>query len=145
MESFGSLVDRLTIETNRLQQVGSKIDPEAMASIQRQIEILKHEIDDYFFLASTGEMEFEEPKNKAYLNEASTSTQCKDMAEAISHLAKSNITLWNLEDERRDKSLPDMQRLKAADKVSVVNKERNFYIDEVNRLFREKFSDPVKV
>lgn len=52
----------------------------------------------------------------------------------VDKLTIANCRLWHLEDRRRDKSLPDTERLKAADLVAVVNGERNSLIDEIDRL-----------
>jgi hypothetical protein len=52
----------------------------------------------------------------------------------VDKLTIANVRLWHLEDRRRDRSLPDEERLKAADLVAVVNGERNMLIDEIDRL-----------
>lgn len=52
----------------------------------------------------------------------------------VDKLAIENIRLWHLEDRRRDRSLPDSERLKAADTVAVVNSKRNALIDEIDQL-----------
>lgn len=49
-------------------------------------------------------------------------------------LSVANLRLWMLEDKRRDLSLPDSERLKAADTVSAVNQQRNDLIDEIDQL-----------
>jgi len=51
---------------------------------------------------------------------------------AIDKLTIANIRLWHLEDQRRDKSLSDEERLAACDMVSVVNGQRNDLIDEID-------------
>ena len=50
----------------------------------------------------------------------------------VDKLTIANIRLWHLEDARRDRALPDRDRLAAADKVAVVNQERNNLIDEID-------------
>ena len=55
----------------------------------------------------------------------------------IDQLTIANIKLWHLEDKRRDKSLSDKERLKAADIVSIVNGQRNNLIDEIDELLSE--------
>ena len=64
----------------------------------------------------------------------------------IDKLTIANIRLWQLEDMRRDKILPDKERLKAADKVSVVNSQRNCLIDEIDQyvsnIFGTKLTNP---
>ncbi|WP_321376965.1 DUF4254 domain-containing protein [Trichococcus shcherbakoviae] len=52
----------------------------------------------------------------------------------VDKLTIANIRLWHLEDKRRNQSLPDDERLNAADAVSVVNSERNALIDEIDRM-----------
>jgi hypothetical protein len=55
----------------------------------------------------------------------------------VDKLSIANIRLWHLEDKRRDLSLSDKDRLEAADMVSVVNKERNGLIDEIDVLLND--------
>ena len=50
----------------------------------------------------------------------------------IDKLTIANIRLWHLEDVRRDRSLTDAERLKAADAISVVNSQRNDLMDEID-------------
>ena len=42
--------------------------------------------------------------------------------------------LWDLEDQRRDTSKSDEERLAAADTVSVVNKKRNDLVEQVDKV-----------
>jgi len=59
------------------------------------------------------------------------------LGSAIDKLAIANIRLWHLEDQRRDRSLPDAERLTACDMVSAVNAERNALIDEIDQLIHD--------
>ena len=52
----------------------------------------------------------------------------------VDKLTIANIRLWHLEDDRRDTGKSDAERLAAADKVSVVNSQRNALIDEIDEL-----------
>ena len=54
----------------------------------------------------------------------------------IDKLSIANIRLWHLEDRRRDMARTDRERLTAADAVSVVNKQRNDLIDEIDLFLR---------
>lgn len=66
----------------------------------------------------------------------------------IDKLTICNIRLWALEDLRRDKSLTDKKRLEAADKVSIVNSQRNQLIDEIDELINKSIqsgSAPVQL
>lgn len=58
----------------------------------------------------------------------------------IDKLSIANIRLWHLEDKRRDLLLPDKKRLEAADTVSIVNKERNNLIDEIDMLLNDSIA-----
>jgi len=50
----------------------------------------------------------------------------------VDKLTIANIRLWHLEDQRRDLSLSDAKRLQAADKIAIVNSERNDLMDEID-------------
>jgi hypothetical protein len=52
----------------------------------------------------------------------------------VDKLTIANIRLWHLEDARRDATKSDAERLAAADKVSVVNSQRNALIDEIDAM-----------
>jgi len=55
----------------------------------------------------------------------------------VDKLTIANIRLWHLEDVRRDKTLPDKDRLAAADAIAEVNQQRNDLMDEIDEfLFR---------
>jgi hypothetical protein len=58
------------------------------------------------------------------------------MGSLVDKLTIANIRLWHLEDKRRDKSLPDAERLEAADTVAVVNRQRNQLVDEIDTLLQ---------
>jgi len=60
-----------------------------------------------------------------------------DLLSEINFLRTHNRNLWALEDERRDKSLDDTQRLRAADEVAKENKKRNDTIDRIDELVKE--------
>jgi hypothetical protein len=63
----------------------------------------------------------------------------------IDKLTIANIRLWHLEDARRDRSLPDKDRLAAADAISVVNKERNDLMDEIDEFIYKAAHGKVKL
>ncbi len=63
----------------------------------------------------------------------------------IDKLTIANIRLWHLEDMRRDLSLPDKKRLEAADKISIVNSERNDLMDEINEFLYNAINGKVKI
>jgi hypothetical protein len=64
----------------------------------------------------------------------------------VDKLTIANIRLWHLEDKRRDRKLPDTERLAACDQVSIVNQERNNLIDEIDAMAKSgKFPTSPKV
>ena len=63
----------------------------------------------------------------------------------IDKLTIANIRLWHLEDTRRDRNLPDRERLAAADKISIVNGERNDLIDEIDEFLYKAAHGKVKL
>ena len=60
----------------------------------------------------------------------------------IDKLTIANIRLWHLEDKRRDKELPDAERLRAADMVAEVNAQRNDLIDEIDLFVDDAVRNP---
>jgi len=63
----------------------------------------------------------------------------------VDKLTIANIRLWHLEDLRRDLSLPDARRLQAADKIAMVNGERNDLMDEIDEYLYKAFRGKVKL
>jgi len=63
----------------------------------------------------------------------------------VDKLTIKNLRLWHLEDSRRDMSLSDSERLAAADKVSVVNKQRNDLIDEIDEFLQAAVSGRIRI
>lgn len=60
----------------------------------------------------------------------------------VDKLTIANIRLWHLEDDRRDKSRPDIERLRAADMVANVNAQRNDLIDEIDLYLQDAINNP---
>jgi hypothetical protein len=63
----------------------------------------------------------------------------------VDKLTIANIRLWHLEDVRRDRSLSDRERLLAADKIALVNQERNDLMDEINEFLYQALRGKAKV
>lgn len=72
-------------------------------------------------------------KHKNYDSEVATELSIY-LLDSINNLSAINNILWELEDTRRDKSIKDAERLKAADDVAVFNKRRNDVIDHIDNL-----------
>ena len=139
METLGSLLDKFAINKIRLDKYKSQLDRDAskLASIEGVSLSLGREIDEYLSRAVTGEIPLEEPKNKLYNANYYKDQNFESMAQIVDKLFGANLTLWNLEDQRRDKSLADDVRLKICDEVSTVNGLRNNCMDEINKNLSE--------
>ncbi len=63
----------------------------------------------------------------------------------IDKLTIANVRLWHLEDVRRDRALPDKDRLAAADAIAEVNQQRNNLIDEIDGFLYKAAHGQVKL
>ncbi len=63
----------------------------------------------------------------------------------VDKLTIANLRLWHLEDARRDRALSDQDRLAASDAVSVVNKQRNDLMDEIDEYIFKAAHGQVKL
>ena len=63
----------------------------------------------------------------------------------VDKLTIANIRLWHLEDTRRDLSLPGRERLAAADKIAIVNQERNDLMDEIDEFLSRALRGKAKL
>ena len=138
METLGSLIDKYAINKIRHSKYSEgDVDPSKLASIEGVSVSLRSEIDEYLARAVTGEIPLEELKNKLYNTNYYQDQKFESISEVIDKLFGANLTLWNLEDQRRDKSLADDVRLKICDEVSTVNGLRNNCMDEINKNLSE--------
>lgn len=63
----------------------------------------------------------------------------------IDKLTVCNVRIWHLIDKHRDQSLPDKERLAAADAADRVNRQRSRLIDEIDRFLADAVAGEVKV
>jgi hypothetical protein len=63
----------------------------------------------------------------------------------IDKLTVCNIRIWHLIDKHRDKSLPNEDRLAAADAADRVNVQRSRLVDEIDSLFEAAVTGRIKV
>jgi len=90
-------------------------------------------MDGFINAAVQGFTPIEEPKFKIYQNEKAAGDDLKDVGSAITRLIEANLTLWDLEDQRRDKkNFTDQERLRAADSIGSWNRVRNDAMDAIN-------------
>lgn len=62
----------------------------------------------------------------------------------IDKLSISNLKIWHLEERRNDHSLPDADRLAAADQLTTANKQRNLLAHEIDQFFASALSGEKK-
>ena len=63
----------------------------------------------------------------------------------VDKLTIANVRLWHLEDIRRDRRFSDKKRLEAADKISIVNSERNDLMDEIDDFLYKAIKGKVRI
>jgi hypothetical protein len=135
METFGSLLDKLSIETIRLSKLDES-SAEVVSGVSSKINILKAEIDDYIIAAVAKKVPIEDPKFKIYKYEKPAGDVFGGIGDAVARLFEANLKLWNLEDVRRDKSVADKDRLAACDDVARWNRVRNDAMDSINNMLK---------
>ena len=133
METLGSLIDKFSISMLRLQNT----KPEMVSVVESQKNDLKNEIDEYLRMALNGSVRLQEPKFKNYKGENASGINFNKIGDAVESLFKSNTTLWNLEDERRDKTKSDIEIRVICEDVAKFNRIRNDSMDEINKLLSE--------
>lgn len=142
METLGSLLDKLSIETIRLEKMRlSNLPPEIITNVTAKVDSLKTEIDSYIYYALKGEVVLVDPKMKLYKNEKPSDEGFVTISEAFSRLIQANYTLWNLEDLRRDKSLSNETRLDVCDDVGKWNRVRNDAMDSINSILASQIKE----
>jgi hypothetical protein len=139
METLGSLCDKITIEIIRRQKMAEAGRSEELL-VSEKVNNLKIEIDEYVYHASKGLVVLNDPKLKFYKNEIPSNDVSHKISDSIVRLSEANYTLWNLEDKRRDKSVPDAERLQVCDDVGKWNRIRNDAIDKINELFSKSIN-----
>jgi hypothetical protein len=136
METFGSLLDKYSIQKIKIEKMKqSSIDANKIILVEDQINNLKNEINDYISSAINGDIILQEPKYKFYQGENPSGLSFINISDAIDNLFKTNYTLWNLEDKRRDKNAPDSDIRIICDDVAKFNRIRNDSMDKINELF----------
>ena len=129
METFGSIVDKLCIIERRIKELKSKGKPYYFL-YEQQGWLIKG-LGDYIAESFMGERPFTFKKNKLY-DEGVNVEEDQSLLEYIFKLKEYNDKLWDLEDIRRNKGIPDIERLKVCDQVSEYNKLRNDSIDMID-------------
>lgn len=130
METFGSILDKITILERRIKELRKR--DEGYYHLYNQYGWLFKSLGDHLTECFSGRKPFTFDKHKIYDKEISVENELNFLS-VINLLNECNNKLWDLEDIRRDKSLTDNERLEAADKVSEYNKLRNDCIDRIDQ------------
>ena len=59
------------------------------------------------------------------------------LGSSIDKISIVNIKIWHLEDKRNDRTLPDGERLKAADELTIQNRLRRKLCQEIDELMKK--------
>lgn len=137
METFGSISDKIIILERRIKEL--KKEDKSYYHLYNQYGWLLKTLGDYLTETFEGKRPFTFEKNKSYDQDINIDGELT-LIESLEKLYLCNNKLWDLEDKRRDKSLSDEERLKAADDVSSFNKMRNESIDQIDRNIKKAAS-----
>ena len=135
METLGSLIDKQSILMIRravAQDEGTR------KVIDVALNKGRDHINQFYYEVVSGLITEKDmvvqPKFKNYAHQDNSVVVNTKLGEAIYTLINANITLWDIEDERRDKSKSDTERVKLSDDVSTYNKIRNDAMDQIDSL-----------
>ena len=144
-ETLGSLCDKLTIV--KLKQYHTDNEGK-LKSLNIQEQQLIEEIDQYLEDAVKGripinKMEF--ANNKVYKKEGN---EVKDIhgwiGEIFSKLANINCELWHEQEKVYDfEAIPSEKKNMVVKQLALLNLERNKYIDQINRTFKETITNNI--
>lgn len=135
-ETLGMLCDKLTIV--KLKQYHTT-DAEKLASLDKQSNQLKSEIDEYISDALLGKIAVDRMSfaaNKVYKEEGNTVSDVRgNFGEIVYRLADVNCRLWHEQEKVYDfKNVPVEEKDKVVNQLAVLNLERNKCIDAINNL-----------
>lgn len=134
-QTLGNLIDIYSIMKIRR---ACAHDEGTIAILDKQLGRTRDEINQFYWQISSGQVQEKDmvvqPKLKNYAHQDNTLIVETKLGKAIDNLMHANITLWEIEDDRRDTSKTDTERLILADKVSIWNKTRNESIDQIDQI-----------
>lgn len=146
METLGQLIDKQSILMIRR---ACARDTETKDILDNLIKRYTGEINQFYWQVTSGQITEKDmivqPKLKNYAHQSNDVPEESRMGVAVQNLMEANIKLWELEDERRDTSKSDAERLKAADDVSVHNRLRNIAIDNIDNILWDQIQIPISL
>ena len=134
-DTLGSLIDKQSILMIRRACAS---DEGTKKIIDNMIGKGKDHINQFYYEVVSGLITEKDmivqPKLKSYAHQNNTVVTQTKIGEAINTLIDANITLWGIEDDRRDTSKTESERLVLADSVSTWNKKRNDAMGQIDEL-----------
>jgi hypothetical protein len=140
MDTIGSIVDKLAIAQKRKEVFAKDSKFSDVEELEQQMGFLLGEIARIMYSSAAGERPWGYKKKKIYDQNIEASVDDENLFDLISELNRITRKLWDLEDKRRDSSVPNDERLHACDKVSEMNKKRNDVIDKIDALVEKYFN-----
>ena len=142
-ETLGSLCDKLIVI--KLKQLHSQ-DQEKLNNLTFQENLIKKEINEYVQCAVAGLIPIEQlslPANKVYQKAGDWQNQFyADIGELFSALSLANCNLWHIQEKAYEfDKVPPEQKDALIEQQSIVNLERNKFMDEINAKFYSLIKD----
>ncbi|MFA4843577.1 MAG: DUF4254 domain-containing protein [Candidatus Margulisiibacteriota bacterium] len=143
-ETLGSIIDKLIIKRIRLhhleQMTRSRKVEKAIHLINEQIGNYTAEVETFLKQAVRGQVVIKEPKVKLYNNPPSKLDlpKIKELGSLVDLLAKTNIQLWDFEDQVRVKGTSYKRVARLKNNIDLSNKERNEAIDRIDQILEDK-------
>ena len=134
--TVGYLLDLLIINEVRKEKLADELDVDVKNDLDKQNGFYLREIGKYLLEISDGKRPGQLSKHKNY-DKNIEENESNNLIDIIYKLYQRHSTLWDLEDNRRDKSLNDKVRLSYCDEVSVVNKKRNDLVEQVDKIIND--------
>lgn len=131
--TFGYYLDTLIINEVRRQKLEGELSTSVKENLKKQNGWLLNSIAEAIIDTRAGEKPGIFAKHKQY-DKNVKKDRGDNLIELIYTLYLRHCSLWDLEDIRRDKNNTDKSRLEAADKVSVVNKQRNDLVERIDEV-----------
>ena len=131
--TVGYLFDLLIINEVRKEKLAKSLELEVVHDLDKQNGFLLKEIGRYLLEVSEGKRPGTFSKHKNY-DKNIVEKESNNLIEVLFKLYCRHAELWDLEDLRRDTNNKNESRLEAADRVSVVNKNRNDLVEQVDKI-----------
>ncbi len=136
-ETIGSLCDKLTII--KLKQWHTD-DSSKLASLSKQEQQLKAEIDEFIYDAVTGKIPLDRltfEANKVYNKIGNEIREISgSIGEVFSELAEVNCQLWHEQEKVYEfEKVPVNEKDAVVKQLAILNLERNQCIDKINKHF----------